>query len=283
MDKAIQIQHDEDWENSLIAAQKAGFRHVSMGFGSSKVFHADGWEAEIARIKARLDALGLLCVQTHMPYYDLRISSEIKDAAMEKALLRSIKAAALLGARFCACHPRSAFDHDFSVRLALKDNTEAIRTLLPTAEENGVIIALENLPIFPWNTKWRFYPWNAEDLCTLADNLDSKQIGICWDFGHGFLTGLDQVRALRTVGSRLVCTHIHNNFENDDHHLPPFIGKMDFAPLMPVLREIGYQGPLTLEVNYQNDSTKPAFFAYNYECLLGLERMMDAPSATQNA
>ena len=176
MDKAIQIQHDEDWENSLIAAQKAGFRHVSMGFGSSKVFHADGWEAEIARIKARLDALGLLCVQTHMPYYDLRISSEIKDAAMEKALLRSIKATALLGARFCACHPRSAFDHDFSVRLALKDNTEAIRTLLPTAEENGVIIALENLPIFPWNTKWRFYPWNAEDLCTLADNLDSRQI-----------------------------------------------------------------------------------------------------------
>ena len=46
----IQIQHDEYMEYIMRCAHEAGFREVSMGFGSSKVFHSDGWEAEIERI-----------------------------------------------------------------------------------------------------------------------------------------------------------------------------------------------------------------------------------------
>ena len=42
MKHAVQIQHDENLEYALKSAAAAGFRYVSMGFGSSKCFHQDG-------------------------------------------------------------------------------------------------------------------------------------------------------------------------------------------------------------------------------------------------
>ncbi|MBO5369797.1 MAG: sugar phosphate isomerase/epimerase [Clostridia bacterium] len=53
----------------------------------------------------------------------------------------------------------------------------------------------------------------------LCDSFESENIGICWDFGHAHLASVDQLRGLQTVGKRLVCTHIHDNFGNGDDHL----------------------------------------------------------------
>jgi hypothetical protein len=45
MIKAIQIQHDDAMEHAFQSASKAGFKHISMGFGSSKLFHEDNFDS----------------------------------------------------------------------------------------------------------------------------------------------------------------------------------------------------------------------------------------------
>lgn len=274
MVKAIQIQHNEIMEKAFSYAKSAGFEYVSLGFGSSKAFHGDGWEKETLRIKSLLDKYGLKCVQTHLPYYSLKIDSSVIDEQFEIAIERCIRATAMLGGKCTAMHLRSAFDRDFSSSLAREDNIKAVRRYIKTAKDSGVVIALENLPIFPWDTTWRFYSYDYEELISLCDSFESENVKICWDFGHASLTGTDQKRALSLVEKRLVCTHIHDNFGNDDHHLIPGTGIIKWNDIMPVLGDIKYGGPLTLEIDYKDGISLEAYIKLAYLRLSELEEMI---------
>ena len=59
MIKAIQIQHDSSMERMLECTAKAGFKYVSLGFGSTKAFHQDNWQEVAPYIKSKLEENGL--------------------------------------------------------------------------------------------------------------------------------------------------------------------------------------------------------------------------------
>ena len=95
----------------------------------------------------------------------------------------------------------------------------------------------------------------------------SESAVCCWDFGHGKLaTGTDErhAEAIRTLGNRIFCTHIHDNYYKKDLHLPPFMGEADWPLLMRTLKEVGYRGNLTFEIGYSNfDNRLVASFMEN--------------------
>lgn len=268
MTNALQIRDLPGIEKVIESAARVGFKEVAIGFGENYIFPDDSWEERVNYIKGLLDKENLKCVQTHLPYYELRISSEILDEAMEKSMLRGIIATKMLGAKFTAMHPRSSVISDFDPKVSLQDNLKTINSYLPTAIENDVIIAVENLAIFPGIPYEKFYVWNAFDLVDLVDAVNSPNCKICWDFGHAHLTGIDQVKALKHVGSRLCCTHVHNNFRRFDSHEVPTIGSMKWEEIMPVVEEIGYRGPMTLEVMYPDNRTLDDYLRL---CLSSLE------------
>lgn len=274
MVKAIQIQYDDFMEKMFEYAKSAGFTDIALGFGSSRVFHEAGWEKEVERIGELLIKYNLRCVQTHLPYYDLRISSEQVDPVFEEAIKRCISASAELGAKVCAEHLRSAYDYNFTRKRAYEDNRKAFSEYLEVAEKKEIILGFENLPTFPLVWKWRFYSVDYDDLIEIVDSFKSKYAKICWDFGHAHLTSINQEIALRDIGSRLACTHIHNNFEKDDNHCLPSMGTLDWEKTMPVLKEINYEGPLTLEVVYPYNKTAESFCKHGYQCLEYLEELM---------
>lgn len=274
MKKAIQIQHDNIMERMFRAASEAGFEHISMGFGSSRVFHTDGWKNEIERIKNLLSQYNLKCVQTHAPYYHLLISSETAEEEMETAIKRCIIATGMLGAECMALHPRSSVNYNYSTKRAFEDNREYILDYIPTAEQSDVIICLENLPVFPGMPGCFFYSSDIEELCELADSFNNKNIGICWDFGHAALTRTEQTQALKMVGNRLKCTHVHNNFGQEDDHFVPYLGTIEWQKVMPVLGEIGYNGPLTLEINYTENDMLESYINHSYSCIDYLSKLV---------
>ncbi len=274
MKKAIQLQ-EHDADIMMEYAEKAGYEYISLGFGSSKIFHEDNWENRISELSAAMDKYHLKCVQTHLPYYDLRIDSSIIDEDMEEAIRRCIKATAMLGAKWTAMHLRSAYDHNFSESRAYSDNCRCIEDYLTVARKAGAGIALENLPIFPGAPQWHFYSSHYEDICAIADKYKGDNMGICWDFGHAHITGLDGVQALEYVGDRLRITHIHDNFDKDDNHIIPTLGTDNWERLMPVLKKIGYTGPLTLEIDYKINPVTESFTACSYKAVEYLEKLMD--------
>ena len=274
MKKAIQIPYNASFERKCRYAAQAGFRAVAVNFNDMDDRSPETWAAAPENIRRILEQNGLSCVQTHLPYYDLRISAEITDDELENAIHRSIQVAGAIGAPWNVYHPRSAVNAGFSAAKTLEENVRRISGYLETAETYGTGIALENLPIFKDIIPiMPFYPNNAGDLCELVDSLRSERVGICWDTGHANLMDIDQSKAIRQMGERLKVTHIHNNFRFYDLHLTPDNGNIDWKSVMTALAEVGYDGPLTLETHclYEDELLMQAFARHNFACLEFLE------------
>ena len=274
MKKSIQICFDELFELKCALAAGAGFRDVAVNFTPVFDKSESEWDAITEKIGGILADNGLSCNQIHPYYYDLRISSEIREERYEFAMKQSVKAAAKLGAAWCTFHPRSAVSKGFSTKAAFEDNREDLSASLEVAHRYGTGIAVENLPIFDGiRPVMPFYSSNPEDLCELVDSFADKQMGVCWDFGHANLMCMDMADAIRLVGSRIQCTHVHNNFQRFDDHLPPDQGNIPWDKALAALHAVGYTGALTLETHchYTEPMVLDAFVKYNYGCLTWLE------------
>lgn len=84
-----------------------------------------------------------------------------------------------------------------------------------------------------------------------------SNVGFCWDMGHEncFTRGREY---MPLFGDRIICTHIHDNSGryNDDKHLIPFDGQIDYERRINYLKEYNFSGSLMLELkarhNYDN-------------------------------
>lgn len=248
---ALQIQAHFFCPEMLEIAAEAGFRYIAMGFGSSRCFHEDGWEKEIETLSRAIERNGLACVMTHAPYYDLRISAEITDDAMETALLRCTEATAALGAEIMAIHPRGFYrDGKEDTEQSYYWNRKNLTPLVEMAKRCGCKIGIENLPTFPgWDMT--FYSNFPDEHLRLIDSFDPSAVCGVWDFGHSYLANSDPSAVLRRFRGKIGGTHVHDNHRNNDEHLIPFDGTIDWRSEMAALADTGFDGYLTMELEYE--------------------------------
>lgn len=276
MKKAIQIGYDDYFEKKCQFASEGGFRHISVNFAPLMGKTESKWDCATEDILRILEENNLECVQSHPYYYDLRISSEIIEEKKEFAIKQAIRASGKIGAPWCALHPRTSISSGYADSKSFDDNRRYFFEYLEYAHKYNTGLAAENLPIFPDVIPMMpFYSYSCEDLCNLVDSFKDERVGICWDFGHAHLVNMDQKVALRDIGERLKCTHVHNNFQDNDFHLTPDQGTVPWEELMPVLNDIGYDGPLTAEIHcrYTDDDLLKSFARHSYNCLVYLEKL----------
>lgn len=136
--------------------------------------------------------------------------------------------------------------------------------LVERAAKLGVKIAFENLRTVP-HSVYLSFRYRAFD-----------NVGFCYDSGHESCF-TETVEWLGLLGKNTLCTHLHDNFGkrndpdvNDDLHLLPFDGNIDFRGVKERLDRYNYTGNLTLEVfdtcspNYK-DMGEEAFIKLAYE------------------
>jgi sugar phosphate isomerase/epimerase len=86
-------------------------------------------------------------------------------------------------------------------------------------------------------------------LIALTDAFAPKNVGVCWDFGHGQINYQEkQTQAIAMLKDRICAVHIHDNNGKDDQHHPPFIGTVVWEEVMPALRQANYKGCLNYEI-----------------------------------
>lgn len=115
---------------------------------------------------------------------------------------------------------------------------EGVRKLAKHAATHGIRIGLEPLNRFETNFLNRH-----DQALKLADDVNEANVGVCLDAFHINIEERDPYQAIRNVGgSRLVDFHVADN-----NRFPPGQGTWDWAKLISTLKEIGYNGPLTVE------------------------------------
>lgn len=80
------------------------------------------------------------------------------------------------------------------------------------------------------------------------------RIGYCLDTGHAMRSGEDPVRAVRAMGRRLHGLHLREHAAVQRDPQPPETivgeGALDLESLCRALRDVGFSGPLSLEIYY---------------------------------
>lgn len=279
MKKAIQIAYNEQFSKKCRYAAEAGFRHIAVNYTEIIGKTEDQWKQITEDIQRILEQNGLSCVQSHPHFYNPYQSSEITDEATEFAIRQSIISSAAVGAEYCVIHPRTAITSGYRPSVSLADNKKWFGELLECAVKYGTKIAAENLPIFPSVKSIRpLFSSSPDHLIDLVDYFEDENICVCWDFGHANLTCGEQgqVPMIEALGSRIQCTHVHNNWGTRDDHAPPVYGNIDWKGAMAAMAAWGYDGPLTLETHcwYEEENLLRSFAKHNYESLVYLESLM---------
>ena len=273
MKKAIQVSYSESFEKVCKIASEEGFKHISVNFNDTPDPSDTTYDKAPEHILSVLGKYGLEAVQTHLFYYYPLLSAEKTDPESEHRVMREIEVSAKIGAKWCAWHTRYYKSGEwqsgtFDEALTLKYNYESVSRYLETAEKFGTGIALENL--------FGIMMFGGTDLLMrICDLFPSPNVGICWDTGHANISKEDQADAITKLGSRIKCTHVHNNWGVRDDHAPPIYGNIEWERVMPALASTGYQGPLTLETHcwYNSDDLLRSFTKHNYDSLLYLESL----------
>ena len=180
---------------------------------------------------------GIVCNQGHAPF-----PSSPKNIYYLK---RAIECVAEAGGEICIIHPMNNGTPE--------KNAQMYFELLPFAKEHNVKIATENM--WNWNVLLRHSSFAA---CatpqSFNDHLDAVNddfLVACLDIGHAEMKGSKTTAPdmIRSLGNRLKALHIHDNDKRHDSHQIPFSMNIDFVSVAKALKEIGYDGYLTLEAS----------------------------------
>ena len=119
---------------------------------------------------------------------------------------------------------------------------EAIRQILPSAEETGVAICIENV----WN-KFLLSPLEMRDF---IDSFNSEMVRAYFDVGNVLLTGYPE-QWIRILGKRIKRVHV-KDFKCSIGTAEGFVdlleGDVNFQTVKEALAEIGYDGYVTAEL-----------------------------------
>ena len=181
---------------------------------------------------------GIECNQSHAPF-------PVYSPVVRSYLKRAIECTAEAGGKICIIHP----DNNKSA----EENAEMYQELLPFAKECGVKIATENM--WNWDNEKNQASKAAcshhDDFCKHVDVVNDEFLVACLDLGHAEMKGLDTTapQMIRSLDKRLQALHIHDNDRWHDSHQIPFSMEMDWVAIAKALKDINYQGYLTLEAD----------------------------------
>ena len=260
----------------------AGFDAFDMSFfemfgDKDYPMNGDNWRDYVRSLRAVADECGIVCNQAHAPFAS-SAGDEEDDKRRFAAIVRSMEAAAMLGAKVIVVHPKQHLPYTTCKDALFDMNVQFYRALLPYCEQFGIKVACENM----WHynhAAGRIIDSTCsrpEEFCAYLDAVDSPFLVACLDIGHTALTDEELPYFIKTLGKeRLQALHVHDNDLHGDDHTLPFTRKIDFSAVTAALSDIGYAGDLTFEAdNFLRPFPQPLHAdAAHFMCRVGRQLM----------
>jgi sugar phosphate isomerase/epimerase len=115
---------------------------------------------------------------------------------------------------------------------------EGIREAGKYAGEHGIRLAVE-----PWNRYETYLINRLEQSLAMVNEIDLPSVGCMGDTYHMNIEEEDIANAYRLAGSKLFYVHIA-----DSNRAAPGRGHIDFLPIAQALKDISYEGYLSMEL-----------------------------------
>lgn len=221
---------------------------LSMESGEWKLLLKEDNYIELAKdLRGFIDSIDFPCNQTHAPFPSARKGNEEYNQEIFPMLVRALEVSGIMGAKVCVVHPCNDYTPE--------ENAELYNRLAPYARKANVKIGVENM--------WNCINWGKKDFqatpaaCSHQDDflahmelLDKDVFCACVDIGHAEMMhayDTDAVKIIKKLGGYMQAMHLHDVDLVNDNHAYPYNCKIDYPPIIQALREIGYNGDVTME------------------------------------
>ena len=243
----------------------AGFTHVHWCHQWNTDFAYD--ECEVRQIGKWLREYGLRLTDLHGsagPEKNWCSTVEYERQAGVELVKNRVCMAHALGGDVVIMHIPAEPDSVHEAKAYWERLRRSLDAVESEARPRGIRIALENLTC----------PGTFDTLETLFPFYGPDYLGLCYDAGHGNVSG-DGLQRLAGLKDRLISVHLHDNDGSGDQHRLPFSGTVDWGLLARSIAGSAYAKPLSFEVAIRGhaDLCEADFLAQAHRAGLRLEQM----------
>ncbi len=231
-----------------------GYLSVTDGYLYTKSLEEAIADAKIEREIAA--ANGITFSQAHGPWPTYDTTPELRR---EKLIYmeRAVRLTPHYGTPYLVIHPDLPYgwyDKEIDPEFTKKTNLEMFEALLPIAEEVGTIICLENMPTEPYKMS------PTPQIYKFIQEINHPNLKMCFDTGHAHVFGDDCGDMLRLISPVMKVMHVHDNMGQEDQHLWPHDGTINWDSFTKALYDIGFTGVLSLEAGPKEDMDSETHF-----------------------
>ncbi len=225
-------------------------------------------KALLLKEKSMADEAGIEIWQAHGPVKSLaRALTEKELEDLLRHTKKSIRDCAIIGCKNLVVHPAMPFGWSDRGSEIAKDtfdfNVKFLTELSDYAKDYGVIICYENLPCIGYSIS------TPEEIIAVVDTVNRDNVKVCLDIGHllAFSYSLKAGEEIRRLGNRIQVLHCHDTYGGADQHSFPQLGGTNWKEVAAALKEIGFSGVFSLEINFPDHLPEDLFeescyFAY---------------------
>ena len=216
---------------TIDAVKRAGYENVFIEW-----YNKD-WEISQEEQLKHVQELGLNIIFAHLGYQkinELWVDNEVGEAHVDR-FINDLKICKEHGIDLVCMHLTSKSEAPGPNEIGI----QRLQKIADAAKELGVKIAFEN-------TKIKGYQEYV------LKHIKNDNVGICLDSGHLHAHFKDELD-FDLFKDKIFCVHLHDNLKEKDQHLIPFEGTLDWRWLINQLKKCNYNGPVTMELVYQNE------------------------------
>jgi sugar phosphate isomerase/epimerase len=258
------FQWDPPYEDVIRRIAGLGFKAMEL-IAWNKDFLRDYYTPDtIAGLKRVLDSEGIALSQFVSTPHDLSADDAgRRDAAVEH-WARAVEVGAALGApiiNMVSCHAFAMKDAQEIPRITTKplvqtysarlpqgldwdrnyaDYVAALKRCAAACEQAGVAMTIEPHPAR--------YVANTSGALRLLEHVGSPAVGINFDPSHTFPVGDFPNMSVYQLGRRIRHCHVSDNDGVTNVHWRPGMGKIDWRAMFVALKEVGYDGVISIEL-----------------------------------
>ena len=219
------------------------------GFSMADIDAADVIREGAGQVREWLDTLGVAWASFGLP-----LALDAPDAEFSRGLeqlAEAVRVAAQFGVTRCVTWLWPSIDAQ-PARYALQMAIRA-RACADVLAGRGIRLGLEF--VGPHHLRGKRYPFirNIPDLLALLDAVERDNVGVLLDSYHWYTSGQSMGDLKQLPLSRIVHVHINDTSApqeeaHDQERLLPGEGRIDLRAFVGYLSDIGYDGPLSVEV-----------------------------------
>ena len=124
-----------------------------------------------------------------------------------------------------------------------------VRKLSEFVDGSGITICIENMFSIPLCS-------TARQIKRIINDAGGKNLAICLDTGHLNVLRIPFHDYIPILGKRILCVHIHDNNQNSDSHLMPYVGSIFWKDFLVELKKVGYSGDISFETSAQTSANR---------------------------